>query len=88
MLKLVEVILENGVMTLVVFIEDVMRFPQSGRKFEKHSFYDELKGEFDMHSADGLAMCSCDFNGHVGRHIDGFDEVHGRYGVGQRNLEG
>ena len=26
-----------------------------------------------------------DFNGHVGRHIDG---VHGGYGVGQRNLEG
>ena len=29
-----------------------------------------------------------DFNGHVGRHIDGFDVVHGGYGVGQRNLEG
>ena len=41
-----------------------------------------------MHSADDLATCLCDINGHVGRHIDGFDGVHGGYGVGQWNLEG
>ena len=29
-----------------------------------------------------------DFNESVGRHIDGFDGVHGGFGVGQRNLEG
>ena len=29
-------------------------------------------------------MCLGDFNGHVGRHIDGF---HGGYGVVQRNFE-
>ena len=29
-----------------------------------------------------------DFNEHVGRHIDGFDGVHGGYGVGQRNFDG
>ena len=39
-----------------------------------------------MHSADDLVTCLGDLNGHVGRHIDGFDEVHGGYGVGQRNL--
>ena len=27
-----------------------------------------------------------DFNGHVGRHINGFDLVHGGYGIGQRNF--
>ena len=27
-------------------------------------------------------------NGHVGRHIDGFDGVPGGIGIGQRNLEG
>ena len=41
-----------------------------------------------MKCADDLVMCLGDFNGHVGRHIDGFDGVHGGYGVGQRNLEG
>ena len=55
---------------------------------EKQSFYDELKGKWDMHSADDLVICLGDFNGHFGRHIDVFDEVHGECGVGQRNLEG
>ena len=29
-----------------------------------------------------------DINGHIGRHIYGFDRVHGVNGVSQRNLEG
>ena len=33
-------------------------------------------------------LCMDDFYGHIGRHIDGFDGVHGGYGVGQKNLEG
>ena len=41
-----------------------------------------------MHSTDYLVMCLGDINGHVGRHIDGFDGVHEGYGAGQRNLEG
>ena len=40
-------------------------------------FYDKLKCESDMHSADGLVMCLGDFNGHFGKHIDGFVGVHG-----------
>ena len=35
-----------------------------------------------MHSAGDLVMCSGDFNGHVGRHIDRFDWIHGGYGIG------
>ena len=34
-----------------------------------------------------LVMCLGDFNRFIGRHINGFDGAHGRYGVGQRNLE-
>ena len=77
-------------MTVVVLEEDVLRLIcgyalQSGRSLEeKQSFYDELKCEWDMHSAVDLVMCLGDFNGHVGRHIDVVD---GGYGVGQRNLE-
>ena len=41
-----------------------------------------------MHSADDLVMCLGDFTGLVGRYIDGFDGVHGGYGVGQRNVAG
>ena len=56
--------------------------------WKKGSLYDELKCEWDMHSAGDLVMCLGDFNGHAGRHIDGFDGVHGGYGVSRRNLEG
>ena len=34
------------------------------------------------------AVCLGEFNGHVGRHIDGLDGVHGEYDTGQMNLEG
>ena len=85
----------DRVMSLyVVFEEDVLRLickcvPQIGRSLEeKQSFYYELKCEWDMHFADDLVICLGDFNGHVGRHIDGLDGVHGGYDVGQRNLEG
>ena len=49
-------------MTLVVFEEDVLRLnfgyaPQCGRSFEETQYvYNELKGEWDMHSADDLVM--------------------------------
>ena len=41
-----------------------------------------------MHSAGDLVMCLGDCNGHVGRHIDGFDGVQGGYCACPRNLEG
>ena len=40
-----------------------------------------------MHSADDLVMCLVDYNGYIGKHIDGFDGVNGGYGVCQRNLK-
>ena len=52
-----------GVMSLVVFEEDVLRLiygyaPQGGKSLEKkQSFYDELKCEWDMHSVDDSVMC-------------------------------
>ena len=50
--------------------------PRCGQSFgEKTVFRDELKGECDMHSADDLAMCLGDLNGHMGRHIDRFDGI-------------
>ena len=55
---------------------------------EKQSFYDELKGDWDMRSSDDLVVGISNFNVHSGRHIVGIDSVHGGYGVGQRNLEG
>ena len=74
--KVVKVrMVSDRVITLVVFEEDVLRLicgyaPQSGKSWEeKHSFYDELTCEWDMHSADDLDMCLGDVNGHICRHI-------------------
>ena len=39
-----------------------------------------------MHRADDLDMCLGDFNGHICRHIDGLDGIHGWNGAGKRNL--
>ena len=84
----------DGVMIIVVLEEDVLRLicgyaPQSGRSLEgRQSFYDELKCEWDIHSAGDLVMCLGDFNGHVCRHIDEFDGFHGEYCVVQSNLDG
>ena len=53
-----------------MFYEDMQRLicgyvPESGRSFEeKPSFYDELKGEWDMHNAGDLVMCLGGFKGH------------------------
>ena len=67
----------DGVIVVVlVFEEDVLRLicgyaMGSGRGLdEKQSFYDELKGEWDMHSAGNSAMCLDGINGHVGKNID------------------
>ena len=38
---------------------------QRGSQEEKQSFYDELKGEWDMHSAGHLVMCLGDLNGGI-----------------------
>ena len=65
--------------TVVVFEDDVLRLicgyaPQSLRSFEEEKCcYDKLKDEWDMHNAGDLVVCMGDFNGHVVRHIDGFD---------------
>ena len=57
----------DRVMT-VVFKEDVLRLicgysPQSGRRMEeKQFFYDDLKGDWDMHSIVDLVMCLGDID--------------------------
>ena len=61
-------LVRDRVMTVVVFEEDVLRLIcgcalQSERSLEeKQSFYDELKCEWDMHSACDLVMCLGVFN--------------------------
>ena len=52
--------------------------------FTKNNVFHEL----DMHSLDNSDVCLVDFIGHMGRHIDRFDGVHGGNGVSQNNQQG
>ena len=46
-----------------------------------------LQNVWDTHCVDYLVVGLVDFNRHMGRHIDGFECVHGGYGVDQGTLE-
>jgi len=35
-----------------------------------------------------LILVGRDLNGHVGTNVDGYDGVHGGYGLGERNADG
>ena len=55
---------------------------------EKHRFYDELAGEYELQNLSEGVFGLEDFNGHVGEEIEGFEGVHDGNGIGQRNAEG
>ena len=63
--------------------------PQSGRTgAEKERFYDDLRSEWDLYSMGELVLGVSDFNGHVGKRVEGYEGVHGGNGIGERNVEG
>ena len=35
-----------------------------------------------------VLICLEDFNGHIGKEVDGFEGVHGGFGISKRNVEG
>ena len=94
--KVVEVRRKSGrVMTVVMALEEeVVRIIcvyglQSGRTgAEKERFYDDLRSEWDLHNMGELVLGMGDFNGHVGKRIEGYEGVHGGNGIGKRNVEG
>ena len=62
--------------------------PQCGRSMsEKKKFYDEMARGCEMENANELLNCLDYFNGHIGKEFDGFEGVHGGFGIGKRNLE-
>ena len=80
----VVLVFENDVLVLICWYA-----PRCGSYVKgKQSLYDELKGDWDMHSVDDLVMCMINHNGLMWSHIDGFHGAHRGYGVVQRNLKG
>ena len=51
-------------------------------------FYDELAGEYELQNPSEVVCEQGDFNGHVGKEIEGFEGDHGGNGIGQRNAKG
>ena len=47
-----------------------------------------MVSERDLQSADEVVLDLGDFKRHVGRWIDGFEGVHGGYGIAKKNVEG
>ena len=94
--KLVDVRRKSDRVMIVVlaFGEQVIRVipaygPQAKRPLEeKHRFYDELAGEYELQNPSEVVFGLGDFNGHVGEEIEGFEGVHGGNGIGKRNAEG
>ena len=83
-LKVVEVAFEKQVARVILAYG-----PHAGRLLEeKHSFYDELAGEYEQQNPSEMVFGLRDFNGHFGEEIEGFEGVHGGNGIGKRNAEG
>ena len=59
-----------------------------GTGAKKERFYDDLRNEWDLHSMGELVLGMGDFNGHVGKRIEGYEGVHGGSGNGERNVGG
>ena len=86
----------DRVMTVVMVLEEeVLRIicvydPQSGRTAaEKEHFNDDLRSEWNLHSVGELVLLGMgEFNGHVGKQIEGYMGVHGENGIGERNVKG
>ena len=55
---------------------------------EKEHFYDDLRSEWDLHRMGELVLGMGDFNGHVGKWIEGYEGMHGGNGIWERNVEG
>ena len=77
-----------------IFGKNVMRIvcayaPQCGRSMsEKKKFYEEMARGCKVENENEVLICLGDFNGHIGKEVDGFENVHGGFGTGKGNVEG
>ena len=79
---------------MLVFEREVLRViyayaPKVGKSdSKKDQFYNDTASKWDLQNLGEVVLSMGDFNGHVGRRIDGFEGVHGGYGIGEGNVEG
>ena len=78
----------------IVFGEEVVKIicayaPRSEKPdAEQERFFEEMVHEWSMANANELVLGLGDFNGHVEKCAEGFEGIHGGYGIVYRNAEG
>ena len=81
-------------LVVIIFGKKVVRTvcayaPQCGRSMsEKEKFYEEMAKKCEVENENYVLICLGDFNGHIGKEVDGFEGVHGGFRKGKRNVEG
>ena len=79
---------------VVIFGKKVVRIvcthaPQCGRSMnKKEKFYEKMTRGCEVENANEVLICLGDFNEHIGKEVNGFEGVHGGFGIGKRNVEG
>ena len=78
----------------LVFEEEMVRVicayaPQSGKPdAEKERFCEEMAREWSVANENESVLGLGDFNGQVGKCVEGFERIHAGYGIRKRNAEG
>ena len=57
-------------------------------RFRERKIYAEMAHEWSMANVNEMVLGLGDFNGHVRKCAEGFEGIHGGYGIGKRNVEG
>ena len=79
---------------VIIFVKKVVRIvcayaPKCGKSMsEKEKFYEEMAKGCEVENENEVLICLGDFNGHIGKEVDGFEGVREGFGIGKRNVEG
>ena len=84
---------DRVMVVVIIFGKEVVRIvcayaPQCGKSVSENKFYEEMARGCEVENANEVLICLGDFNGHIGKEVDGFESFYGGFGIGKRNLEG
>ena len=53
-----------------------------------NEFYEKIAKGCEMENENEVLICLGNINGHIGKEVNGFEGVHGGFGIGKKNVEG
>ena len=83
---------DRVMVVVIIFGKKVVRIvcayaPQRGRSMSEKEKFCEMGRGCEVENANEVLIFLGGFNGHIGKEVDGFEGVHGGFGIGKRNLE-